>query len=389
MRKLVSLLGILLMCFSLVSASAVMEDEEDVSLAEFFSAQNGEEEEESEAEEAESKPANIAQPIYEIDGSTVVTLTFGGDFTIGDNVQSSGKSIFARELEKQKNDIHFPFRNIRDILLADDLTVINFEGTFTTAPRNPQKRNNDFLFRAAPEYVDMLPEGGVDAVSFENNHAMDMGEEGNAETKRVLLAAGIPYASEDEPAIITVRGVTIGLLAYQTFGGRHSELIEKIPGDIAELRAEGCDIVVANFHWGAERDYKPNSEQVRLGRATVDAGADLVIGHHSHRINPIEYYNGKYICYSLGNFSFAGNHKPDDMSTYLFQIKFRVKDGEVRDEGFIIIPSRISSRTDYNDFAPTPYTKDQNVESLLSVLKKNGSGLEYAVEDYPTKWPGQ
>ena len=114
-----------------------------------------------------------------------------------------------------------------------------------------------------------------------------------------------------------------------------------------------------------------------------------MIGHHSHRINPIEEYNGKYICYSLGNFSFCGNSKPDDMSTYLFQIKMRVKDGEVSSDGFVIIPCRISSKSTTNDFAPTPYTKQENIESVLSVLRKNGSHLENPVADYPTKWPGE
>ena len=99
---------------------------------------------------------------------------------------------------------------MRDILLADDLTMINFEGTLTTAGRNPEKRNNSYLFRAKPEWVEMLPAGGVDTVSLENNHVLDMGEEGLAETKRTLLSAGISYASEGEPAIFTVKGVTIG-----------------------------------------------------------------------------------------------------------------------------------------------------------------------------------
>ena len=178
-------------------------------------------------------------------------------------------------------------------------------------------------------------------------------------------------------------------MAYQTFDGRHDELIEKVPKDIAALRQEGCIVVIVNYHLGAELDYVPNNNQVRLGRATIDGGADLVIGHHSHRINPIEYYNGKYICYSLGNFSFAGNSKPRDMSTYIFQIRMRVKDGVAKSDAFIIIPCRISSRTDYNDFAPTPYTKEQNIESVLSVLKKNGAKLQYAVQEYPLKWPGE
>lgn len=332
---------------------------------------------------------NPAEPVYEADGSILLTMTFGGDMTIGSNVQSSGKSIFEKELAKQDGDIHFPFRNIKDVLLADDLTMVNFEGTLTTEGRNPDKTENQFLFRASPDYVDMLPSGGVDTVSLENNHVLDMGESGLDETKRTLLAAGIPYASEDEPAILTVKGVKIGSLAYQTFGGRHDELIEKVPGDIQALRDEGCQIVIVSYHWGDEEDYYPNKNQIRLGRATVDAGADLVVGHHSHRINPIEYYNGAYICYSLGNFSFAGNNKPSDMSTFLFQIRMRIRDGEVSSEAFKIIPCRISSRTDYNDFAPTPYTKDSNIETVLRTLRENGKRLDYAVETYPLKWPDE
>lgn len=330
-----------------------------------------------------------SQPVYEADGSILLTMSFTGDFTIGSNTQSGGKSIFDKELAVQKGDIHFPFRNTREIFLADDLTMINFEGTLTTAGKNKDKLENSFLFRADPSFVEMLPAGGVDTVSLENNHVLDMGADGLAETKKTLLGAGITYASEDEAAVFSVKGVKIGSLAYQTFGGRHDEIIEKLPGDIAALRQQGCQIVIVSYHWGAEKDYKPNKNQIRLGRATVDAGADLVIGHHSHRINPIEYYNGKYICYSLGNFSFAGNTKPDDMSTYIFQIRMRVREDGVTSEEFKIIPCRISSRTDYNDFAPTPYDKQSHIEAVLSVLNKNGKSLDYAVEEYPLKWSNE
>ncbi len=329
-------------------------------------------------------------PVYEADGSILLTMSFTGDFTIGDNVQSSGKSMFEKELDKQDGDIHFPFRNVRDILLADDLTMINFEGTLTTEGRNRDKLENSFLFRADPAFADILKPGGVDTVSLENNHVLDMGESGLAETKQVLTDAGVTYASEDEPATFYVKGVKIGSLAYQTFGGRHDELMKKIPGDIQALRDDGCQVVIVSFHWGAEKDYYPNDNQVRLGRATVDAGADLVIGHHSHRINPIELYNGKYICYSLGNFSFAGNNKPDDMASYIFQIRMKLtKDGELLNDAIKIIPIRISSRTDYNDMAPTPYEKDSHIEAVLKNLKSNGKRLEYAVEEYPLLWPDE
>ena len=389
-----TLIWLLLLCLSLCYGVMAEGDLEEVSITIFDTDGTVDEtasvETDGEAEPAPEPTPDPSQPVYEADGSILLTMSFTGDFTIGDNVQSSGTSMFEKELKKQDGDIHFPFRNIREELLADDLTMINFEGTLTTAGRNRDKLENSFLFRADPSYVDMLAPGGVDTVSLENNHVLDMGEEGLQETKDVLTAAGIPYASEDEPAILTVKGVKIGSLAYQTFGGRHDELIAKVPGDIQALRDAGCQIVIVSYHWGNEKDYAPNDNQVRLGRATIDAGADLVIGHHSHRINPIEYYNGKYICYSLGNFSFAGNSKPDEMATYVFQIRMRIdKHGELSNDAIKIIPCRISSRTDYNDMAPTPYTKDTSIEAVLKTLRSNGKKLEYAVQEYPLLWPDE
>ena len=118
----------------------------------------------------------------------------------------------------------------------------------------------------------------------------------------------------------------------------------------------------------------------------VDSGADLVLGHHSHRMNPIEYYNGVYICYSLGNFCFAGNSKPSDMSSFMFQTRWRIRDDEITNEGFRIIPIRISSRTDRNDFTPTVFGDGAARDAVLTTLKNNGKSLEYVVSEYPLEW---
>lgn len=333
------------------------------------------------------EPVDKTLPRCEPDGSTVLTMTFGGDFTIGDNVQASGKSIFERELERYDDDTNFLFKNVKDILEADDLTVLNFEGTLTTASRNRRRSDYKFLFRADPAYVSILPDNGVDFVTLENNHVLDMGEEGLEETKQVLTGAGIGYASDGEAALFTLYGVQVGILAYQTFDGAYDRLFTQVPEDIQTLKSRGAQIVICAFHWGAELDYYPNQKQQKLAKIAVDGGADLVVGHHSHRINPIEEYNGKYIVYSLANFAFAGNTRPSDMSTFIFQIRFCVKDGEVTTpDGFIIIPARISSNTSYNDFIITPYTKRENIDSVVSVLKKNGEQLANPVADYPLSW---
>ncbi len=384
-RKIVALL--LILCLSVPAFALATEDEEDVSIAGVLDG-TATTADTAVAQTEATVPVDPAAPVYEVDGSIILKLTFTGDFTIGDNLQSKGKSIFEKELEKQKGDLNFPFRNFKDILLADDLTVINFEGTLTTAGRNQSKLDNQFLFRADPAYAAMLRPNGVECVSLENNHVLDMGEDGLAETKLNLQNAGVNYYCEAEPLIFTLKGVKMGMLAYQTFD-QYDRLFPKVPEDIKALKDQGCEVVIVSFHWGAELDYAPNDNQQKMGKLAIDAGADLVVGHHSHRINPIEEYNGKYIVYSLGNFSFAGNSKPDDMSTFVFQTKMRVKDGVATNEGFIIIPARISSNGKYNDFIPTPYTKQENIESVLSVLGKNGKALQNPVAEYPLKWPDE
>ena len=379
MRKLTGLLLVLMMLFTLALVALAEDEEKELTLGGLLFAT----EDPVEGQEESTPDPNA---IYENDGSVLITITATGDVTIGNDYNARGKGLFQTELDKQKGDINFPFRNFKDIFEQDDLTLINFEGTLTTVASPPRnKAGNQFLFKANPEFVQLLTNNSVEAVALENNHIMDFGEEGLNETKATLKDAGVVYACEGELGIIEIKGVQIAMLAYQTFDA-YERLFEQVPREVAEAKAK-YPIVIVSFHWGAELDYVPNANQQKMGKMAIDAGADLVLGHHSHRINPIEEYNGKYIVYSLGNFSFAGNNKPSDMSTFIFQTRFRIMDDVVTNEGFRIIPSRISSRTDYNDFIPTPYEKQSNIDSLVSTLKKNGGKLANPVSEYPLGFP--
>lgn len=330
--------------------------------------------------------------IYESDGSTTITVTCTGDFTIGgDNYHK--KNIFSKELKKHDGDINFVMKNVRSIFLQDDLTLVNFEGTLTESKYVPdKKKNNSFLFNIAPEYVTVLPDNGVEAVSLENNHVMDHGEEAYEETKETLHNAGIVYSNSEEIGVFTVGGIQIAMLSYLCIDrydkpvGGYDNLYDKVAADIENVKKQ-YPILIVSFHWGNEKDYIPTERQVKMGRLAVDSGADLVVGHHSHRINPIEHYNGVYICYSLGNFCFAGHNKPDDMNSYLFQTRFRIaKNGDISNTGFRIIPIRITSIKDRNDFIPTPVTDERKQTDIINVLKDNGKKLEYAVSEYPLEW---
>lgn len=324
-------------------------------------------------------------PAVEPDGSVLLTITCTGDFTIGGDTRKS-TNIFENELKKQQGDIHFTMRNMKSILEADDMTLVNFEGTLTESRYVPaNKKKNQFLFSAPPAYVAMLSENGVEAVSLENNHVLDHGEGVYEETQQTLENAGIVWSNSTHRGIYEVQGVQICMLSYLCID-RYNSLWDKVAADIQAAKAE-YPIVIVSFHWGNEKDYSPTKNQIKMGHLAVDAGADLVIGHHSHRINPIVEYKGVYICYSLGNFCFSGNSRPSDMRSYVFQTRFRVKDGVSSNEGFRIIPISISSQAKRNDFIPTPMTKSSEIAGLLADLKSNGRKLEGAVSDYPLEWP--
>ncbi|MBR5961153.1 MAG: CapA family protein [Clostridia bacterium] len=328
-------------------------------------------------------------------GNTIITITCTGDMTIGgDNYHKKGKK-FKEELKKNGNDINFTMANVRDIFKNDDMTLVNFEGTFTDTKHVPDnKKGNSFLFNISPSYVNVLTDNYIEAVSLENNHVYDHGTEGYEDTKNTLRDAGVVYSNSNEIGVYYVNGIEIAMLSYLCIDrydkpvGDYANLYEKVAADIQSTK-EKYPIVIVSFHWGREKDYRPTDNQIKMGRLAVDSDADLVIGHHSHRINPIEQYNGVYICYSLGNFCFSGNDKPDDMNSYLFQTRFLVDKNthEAKNLGFRIIPIRITSIKDRNNYTPTPITDDMKIEGIINTLKDNGRKyLEYAVAEYPLQW---
>ena len=363
--------------FLLIPVSAFTElDEEEHSITEYIDL----------SEEDESPT------IYEPDESRIITITCTGDFTIGGDNRKKKEQSFYKTLKSKGGDINFTMANVRDIFKKDNLTLVNFEGTFTETKYVPdRKKQNSFIFNIAPEYVNVLTDNYIEAVSLANNHVMDHGEEGYEETKSTLRDAGVIYSTAEDIGEFTVDGdIRIGMISYLCIDlydkpvGGYDNLYDKVAADIAAMKKE-YDIVIASFHWGNELYYKPNDRQKKMGRLAVDSGADLVIGHHSHRINPIEEYNGVYICYSLGNFCFSGNNKPSDMSSYLFQTRFRIsKTHEVSNVGFRIIPIRITSVKETNNYTPTPITDEMQIVRILNTLRENGKG--FGVSEYPLEW---
>ena len=313
-----------------------------------------------------------------------ILLTFAGDCTLGGDEATRGKANSFDSVAAAMGTDCF-FAAFREMFASDDATIINLEGVLADSTAGAKGTKN-FRFRGAPAYAAILRDASVEVVTLANNHAEDYGEPGLESTKAALKAAGVQWIRREAYILVRKGYLRVALFGVDATGFR--QMGKSICWEIARVKAEDeADVIIAVCHSGKEYVPRHYAVQANTATALVDAGADLVIGNHSHRINPIEYYNGKYICYSLGNFCFAGNSKPSDMSSFLFQQRFRVRDGQVTNAGFRIIPIRISSRTDRNDFIPTVLTKDTAIDSVITVLKSNGRKLDYAVEDYPLAWP--
>ena len=143
-------------------------------------------------EEIEDEKPDIISP----DGSKTITITCTGDLTIGgDNYHHKGKKFY-NALENNNDDISFTMANVRDIFSEDDLTLVNFEGTLTDTTYVPDnKKGNDFLFNISPKYVKVLTENSIEAVSLDNNHVMDHGDEGLDDTISTLEEAKVVYSN--------------------------------------------------------------------------------------------------------------------------------------------------------------------------------------------------
>ncbi len=298
--------------------------------------------------------------------NTQITISLVGDCTLGtDEAFAYDTSLNAYQLYRGSD---YFLQNVKTIFAEDDLTIINMEGPLTeSTERNGEK----FAFKGAPGFVDILSGSSVEAANLANNHSHDYGEQGFEDTKRILSDAGITAFGYDETALITIKGIKIGLVGIYELHD-HLERTRQLKDNIAKVKREGADLIITIFHWGNERETVPDSNQMALGHIAIDYGADLVAGHHPHVLQGIEEYRGKYIVYSLGNFCFGGNSAPDDMDTMIFQQTFTIQSGEVlTDENITLIPCSISSETGFNNYQPTPVEGSESERILQKIDERS------------------
>lgn len=294
-----------------------------------------------------------------------IVVTVGGDCTLGTTDAQRVRDDGFDAVVKEKG-LDWPFSELAQVFSQDDLTLVNFEGTLTESTDKTEGKL--FNFKGPAEYAQMLVLGSVEAVNLANNHYIDYGEEGKEDTKAALDSYGITYCAAGLTAVYEVRGVKIGLIG-NTFP--YTDGKRDISKAVKELREAGCQIVIASFHWGTE--YKPYTrDQRNIGRAAIKAGADVIVGHHPHIVQPIELYEDTYILYSLGNLVFGGNTDPDERDTYIAQLTFTVyEDGQVDGLELKIIPMRTTEMNKGTDYRPVFAEGDTYDRILKRILNSS------------------
>jgi poly-gamma-glutamate synthesis protein (capsule biosynthesis protein) len=239
-------------------------------------------------------------------------------------------------------DYKFPFEGIADYFKAADVVFGNLEGQISDKGNKIGTVNS---FRVEPKAIDGLKYAGFNVLSVANNHSFDYNTAALEDSFNRLKEANIEYVGggfNREEAfklkVIEKNGVKIGFLAYCSVGAKgwvatdnmsgiafiSEEDMEEIKSDISKAK-EQVDVLFVSSHYGDEYQTEQNESQTTMYRAFIDAGADIVLGHHPHVVQPIEEYANGWIAYSLGNFVFDQGFSDETMKGLLLEISIEDK----------------------------------------------------------------
>lgn len=258
----------------------------------------------------------------------------------------AGDVMLGRLVNKKlkQTDATYPWGNMLQQLRANDLNIINLENAITT---HEQKVPKVFNFKTDPKNIQTLTEGNIDVVNLANNHILDFGDKGLFDTLKTLekaqiqfVGAGRTIKEAQKPALITKKGITIGIIGFTDNeptwlatdtkpGINYIKVgdIDNVKKSIDQVRNQ-VDILIATVHWGPNMRERPTQEFIDFAHAIIDAGVDIIQGHSAHIFQGIASYKNKLVLYDTGDF--VDDYRVDaqlrnDLS-FLYQIEV-AKDG--------------------------------------------------------------
>jgi poly-gamma-glutamate synthesis protein (capsule biosynthesis protein) len=261
-----------------------------------------------------------------------IKVAFVGDIMLD-------RGVYNKIVKKGAGDFNFAFANIKNDLKKYDLLVGNLEGPVSDKGID---KHDLYSFRMDPQILPVLKDLGFGVLSIANNHIDNWGLSAIEDTISRLSSSGIQVVgggmnSQESyaPVIINTKGLKIALLSFSEFGAGQYEsgtstagisvISEQALKRGIELARKSADIVVVIFHFGEEYKNTPTEYQKKYAHMAVSLGANLVVGHHPHIVEPIEYYKNTYIAYSLGNFIFDQYFSPETMQGGLLELEIKNK----------------------------------------------------------------
>ena len=253
-------------------------------------------------------------------GSRTV-INFGGDVMLGRRYLSSEINGLPALPASTTEGAIAVVKSLSRAFASADLSFANLETIIGSFNQNEAALNKKYLIQSPPAAVAAFKSLGIDLVSMANNHTQDWGDEGIDSTLQALHDAGIAAVGAGDaksyrsPSILERNGSKIGTLAYTSIKGAGSPTALRFVSewdpvnaitDIKELKTK-ADIVIVQLHSGYQYEASPSISMTDQARAAIDAGADIVVSHHPHVTQGMEWYKGHLIVYSLGNLVFDQN----------------------------------------------------------------------------------
>jgi len=242
-------------------------------------------------------------------------------------------------------DPTYPFLNIASYLKSADFTIINLESPLI---KNCPTIVTGFKFCGLSQNSHGLIFAGIDGANLANNHTTNYGIEGLLETEALLKDNNIiPIGLSNEIKYASINGVKVAFVGFVELNNNWTGLSNATDNNLKILITEAednADVVIVSFHWGPEYTHNPSDNQIRLARIAIDYGADLILGNHSHWIQPLEKYKDKYISYAQGNTIFDQDWSQKTKEGVIYKFEYLNGKFEKIDEKYTVIENNSQPR---------------------------------------------
>ncbi len=294
-------------------------------------------------------------PLITLPEKPGVTMTFVGDCTIS-TMEGSFKQGSFNWYTTNHEPTYF-LEKVAPIFEDDDITVVNCETVLSDRklPKRDKGTGTAYWFTGPASNAKIFSSSSVEVAGFANNHMNDYGKDGVSDTIDALEAEGITVAKDGVPVYVTKNGITVGILACQLWYGGAERTIYKA----LEEMTENSDYQVIYPHGGTENVYYIDEWRTAAFHNLIDRGADLIVGTHAHRLQPIERYKNGTIVYGLGNFCFGGNVRPQNR-TAIYQCTIELGEGGEISFEDSVIPCYVYTGSS-NNWQPCPVEESDPV----------------------------